>query len=89
MEEEVELLLVVLLDPVNAGVSDEVFAVWLLEILVESETLHLVAALLSDVVKHLLSVFFLIGVGSTNTGLVGPLGALSARDVDVAFDDGA
>lgn len=89
MKEEVELLLIVLLDPVDTGVSDEVFAVWLLEILVEPETLHLIAALLGNVVKHLLSIFFLICVGSTNTRLIGPLGTLSARDVDVAFDDSA
>jgi hypothetical protein len=89
LKEEVELLLIVLLDPVDTGVSYEVFAVWLLEILVEPETLHLITTFLGNVVKHLLSIFFLIGVGSTNTGLVGPLGTLSARNFDVAFDDSA
>lgn len=89
MQKEVELLLVVLLDPVNIAIDHKVLAVGLLEILVESEALHLVTALLGNIVEHLLGVLVRVSVCLTHTRFVGLLGALIQSDVDVALKDGA
>jgi hypothetical protein len=89
LKQEVELLLVVLLDPIDTSIALKILAVGLLQVLVESKTLHLVGRLLCDIIKHLLSVLINVRVGPTHSRLVGVLGALSYSNINVALNLGA